>query len=251
MLLIMALLLNNSYSQVETIAHRGASYLAPENTVASSRLAWGLGADAVEVDIYLSKDNKIMCIHDSNTKRTTGSDHIIKETDSKVLRKLDAGSFKDPKYKGEKIPLLEEIIKAMPKGKELVVELKCGSEVLPYLEPTIRRYGRNKRFVFIAFDLPTIINTKKVFPQNSCYWLCSDAGLLNKNLPQIPEAGLNGVSLSYGIINEKVVTEVRRLNLEFFAWTIDDPKEAQRLISLGVKGITTNRPGWLNEQISQ
>lgn len=67
-------------SQVKIIAHRGASYWAPENTVASANLAWEKGADAVETDIYLSKDNRIICIHDANTKRTTGQDHKISET---------------------------------------------------------------------------------------------------------------------------------------------------------------------------
>ncbi len=89
------------FGQVEIIGHRGASYLAPENTLASSELAWSLGADAVETDIYLSKDNRIICSHDANTKRTTGVNLVIKETTSKELRKLDAGSFKDKKYKGE------------------------------------------------------------------------------------------------------------------------------------------------------
>jgi len=65
-----------------------------ENTVASANLAWEKGADGVEVDIYLTKDNKVICIHDSNTKRTTGQDHKVAETESKKLRKLDAGSFK-------------------------------------------------------------------------------------------------------------------------------------------------------------
>ena len=82
-------------SQVSIIAHRGASWLAPENTVAASRLAWDLGADAVECDIWLSKDNRIICIHDATTKRTTGEDFRVSETDSETLRKLDAGSFKD------------------------------------------------------------------------------------------------------------------------------------------------------------
>jgi glycerophosphoryl diester phosphodiesterase len=249
MLLSLSFVLNNSYSQVEIIAHRGASYLAPENTVASSKLAWKLGADAVEVDIYLSKDNEIMCIHDSNTRRTTGMDHVVSDTGSEVLRNLDAGSFKDPKYKGEKIPFLQEIIKAVPKGKELVVEIKCGSEVLPYLKGTIEKNGRNKKIVFISFDLQTITETKNTFPENKCYWLCSNRELLEKNLNHIPGAGLDGVSLSYGIINENVAAEVNKLNLDLFAWTVDDPEEARRLISLGIKGITTNRPGWLNDQI--
>jgi glycerophosphoryl diester phosphodiesterase len=234
--------------QVEIIAHRGASYLAPENTVASSILAWESGADAVEVDIYLSKDNKIMCIHDSNTKRTSGQDYKIKETGSNILRKLDAGSFKDEKYKGEKIPFLKEIIRAVPEGKKLVIEIKCGSEVLPYLRKAVKKTD-NIKFVFIAFDLQTITDTKKIFPGISCYWLCSNPGLLEKNLGQVPSGGLEGVSLSYNIINEKVAADVKNLGLELYTWTVDDPEEAKRLISLGVKGITTNRPGWLNDRI--
>jgi glycerophosphoryl diester phosphodiesterase len=240
-----------SYGQVKIIGHRGASYLAPENTVASSELAWSLGADAVETDIYLSADNRIMCIHDSNTKRTTGEDHIIKETGSGELRKLDAGSFKDVKYRGEKIPFLSEVIKAVPKGKELVVEIKCGSEVLPYLKKEIRKYGKGRSFVFIAFDFKTISETKKYFPDNACYWLCSNPGLFEKTLPQVTGAGLDGVSLSFGIINEKSIADIRKLNLELYTWTVDDPAEAKRLIGLGVKGITTNRPGWLREQLYQ
>ncbi len=236
-------------AQVQIIAHRGASCLAPENTVASANLAWELGSDAVEVDIYLTKDNKIMCLHDTNTKRTTREDFSIKETSSKILRKLDAGSFKDEKYKGEKLPFLKEVIRTIPSGKELVVELKCGSEVLPFLKKETRKYGRNKRFVFICFDFQTITDTKKTFPENSCYWLCSNQILLGKNLNLVPEAGLQGVSLSYNIINEEVAGKVKDLGLELFTWTVDNPDEAKRLISLGVKGITTNRPGWLREQI--
>jgi len=235
--------------EVKIIAHRGASFEAPENTVASAKLAWEKGADAVEVDIYLSKDNKIICIHDSNTKRTTGQDHKISETESNVLRTLDAGSFKDEKYKGEKLPYLDEIIRTVPRGKELVVEIKCGSEVLPYLAEVVRKYQNNIKFTFISFSYETIADTKKMFPGNSCYWLCSNAGLFEKTFEKVSPAGLEGVSLSWSIINENVIRKASDLNLEVYSWTVDDPAEAKRLITLGVKGITTNRPGWLNEQI--
>jgi len=232
----------------QIIGHRGASFLAPENTVASARLAWESGADAVECDIYLSKDNRIMVSHDENTKRTTRKDFSIKNTHSDTLRILDAGSFKDEKYKGEKIPFLEEIIATVPDGKELVIEIKCGSEVIPHLKNIVDN-AKNKKFVFIAFDLQTITDTKKAFPGNSCYWLCSDNELLKKNLRQVSEAGLDGISLSWNIITREVASEAKKINLELFSWTVDNPDEAKRLISLGVKGITTNRPGWLKEQI--
>ncbi len=239
----------NAFSQVKIIAHRGASVLAPENTVASAKLAWESGADAVECDIWLSEDNKIICIHDGNAKRTTGQDFKVSETDSKVLRKLDAGSFKDKKYKGEKLPLLKEIIKTVPDGKELVIELKCKSEILPYMKKEIEKNHKNRSFTFICFNFQTISDTKVIFPENSCYWLCSNAALLEANFSKVAEANLEGVSLGYAIINEKVMEKADSLNLEVYSWTVDDPQEARRLISLGVKGITTNRPGWLNEHI--
>src|SRR5690606_14502784 len=118
-------------AQIEYSSHRGSSLEAPENTVASFMLAWKQGADAVEIDVHLSKDNRLMVIHDSNTKRTTGEDYVVKETHSDVLRKLDAGSFKGEKYRGEKIPFLEEIIDLLPPGKKLIVELKCDKKGLP------------------------------------------------------------------------------------------------------------------------
>jgi glycerophosphoryl diester phosphodiesterase len=235
--------------QVKIIAHRGASYLAPENTVAASRLAWELGADAVECDIYLTSDKKIIACHDETTKRTTGEDYRISETDSKTLRKLDAGSFKDVKYSGEKLPFLKELIKTVPAGKELVIEIKCKSEVLPYLKKEIDRFRKNRNFTFISFDFQTISDTKELFPEYPCYWLCSNASLLEANIGKAIPANLEGISLGFAIINESVMKKAESLQLEVFSWTVDNPVEAKRLITLGVKGITTNRPGWLNEQV--
>ena len=234
---------------VQIIGHRGASYLAPENTVASARLAWELGADAVECDIHLSKDNRVIVSHDANTKRTSGKDYAIKDTESAVLRTLDAGSFKDEKYKGEKFPFLDEIIQTVPKGKELVIEIKCGAEVLPFLKEVIGKYEGEKKFTFIAFDFQTISETKKNFPAHPCYWLCSNKELLSRNISLVQPARLEGISLSYNIIDKDIAAQARKLNLELFTWTVDNPDEAKRLIALGVKGITTNRPGWLEEQI--
>jgi glycerophosphoryl diester phosphodiesterase len=234
---------------VEIIGHRGASYDAPENTVASANLAWQQGADAVECDIYMSSDNRIIVSHDASTARTTGKKYAIRETPSDTLRKLDAGTFKNIKYKGEKIPFLQQTIGTVPVGKELVIEIKCGSEVLEELRKTINAAPKDRKFVFIGFDFKTICDTKKAFPSNPCYWLCSNAELLQKNFKASKDAGLDGVSLSYNIINEAVAKQAADLGLELFTWTVDDPAEARRLIALGVKGITTNRPGWMREQI--
>jgi glycerophosphoryl diester phosphodiesterase len=238
------------HGQVKIIGHRGSSYQAPENTIASANLAWSQNADGVETDIYLSKDNKIMCIHDRSTKRTSGQDYKIPETDSKTIRKLDVGSFKDAKYKGEKIPFLKELIRTVPANKELVVELKCGPEVIPFLKKTIDKYGKGKNIVFIGFNFETISETKKSFPNHHCYWLCGNREDFDKTIDKFPASGLDGFDLNYSMIDDVVMSKAAELHAEVYSWTVDNPEEAKRLISLGVKAITTNRPGWLREQLN-
>lgn len=234
---------------VSIIAHRGASYDAPENTVAASRLAWKQESDAVECDIHFTKDSKIIVNHDAGTKRTAGRDMIIKEAGLAELRSLDAGSWKGQQFSGEKMPLLEELIKEVPAGKELVIEIKSGMELLPELKRIIDAGRKDITYSFIAFDFQTITETKKLFPANRCYWLCSNRELLQKNMSLVPGTGIDGLSLSYGIIDAKVAGQVKNMDKELFTWTVDDPAEAKRLLLLGVKGITTNRPGWMRQQL--
>lgn len=244
----------NSIAQNTFIAHRGASYLAPENTVASAKLAWELGADAVEVDVHLSKDNRVIVIHDKDTKRTcAGKTNLtIAKTPSILLRDLDAGSWKGEEFKGEKLPFLSEIIETVPEGKTLVVEIKAGGdEIIPALSRIVDNSGKKEQIVFISFGWKTIIATHEEFPENKCYWLSSVKPGLKKKIEEAATEGLTGINLKHSIIDEEIMTQAKDLNLEVLSWTIDDTEEAQRLTDIGVTGITTNRPKWLKEQMNQ
>ena len=236
------------------IAHRGASYLAPENTVASAKLAWELGADAVEVDVHLTKDNRVIVIHDKDTKRTCdGKTNLsIAQTPSILLRDLDAGSWKGEEFKGEKLPFLSEIIETVPAGKTLVVEIKAGGdEIIPEIRRVVDNSNKKEQIVFISFGWKTIVATHKEFPDNKCYWLSSLKPGLKKKMEKAAVEGLTGVNLKHSIIDEEIIAQAKDLNLEVLSWTIDDPAEAQRLTNIGVSGITTNRPKWLKEQMNQ
>lgn len=237
----------HAHSQ-DFIAHRGASYLAPENTVAAAKLAWELGADAVEIDIHLSSDKRTMVHHDHSTKRQTGVDLKIKETSSEELRKLDAGSFKDEKYKGEKIPFLEEILETVPKGKTLVVEIKCESDILPYLKQVIQASGKKKQVTFIAFNWETIVKTKALFPKNDCYWLSSSRETIDSKIEEAASAKI-GLDLGYGAIDKALMERAKELKIDVLCWTVDQPDTARKMKELGVSGITTNRPAWLKQQL--
>ena len=241
------------------IAHRGASYLAPENTVAAAKLAWELDSDAVEVDIYLTTDDRIVVIHDGSTKRTAGIDLTVSASTSEDLRKLDIGSFKDASFAGEKIPFLEEIFATVPDEKELFVEIKCGQEVIPHLARMVESSAIKSCVSIISFDFDTIVETKRVMPDIRCYWLASskkddstgaylpyDTNMIDR----VAEVGLDGLDLHFGGITKAFVDDVHAQHMKCFAWTVDDPDEFRRLVALGIDGITTNRPAWIREQVA-
>jgi len=240
-------------AQPTIIAHRGASYLAPENTVAAANLAWELGTDAVEVDVYLTKDKKVMAIHDKDTKRTSPGEnsYVIKDTPSEVLRELDAGAWKDEKYRGEKIPFLSEVIETIPAGKNLVVEIKSGSEIIPYLKSVVENSGKQDQIIFIAFGWETILETKNIFPGNKCYWLSSVKEGLEEKMEQAADAGLEGINLNYKIVDKELIEKADKYNLEVLVWTVDNPEIAMELKQAGVVAITTNRPKWLKEEMEK
>jgi glycerophosphoryl diester phosphodiesterase len=231
------------------IAHRGESGTAPENTLAAFRLAWELNADAAELDIQLSKDNRIVVIHDEDTKRTGGQQYVVKDTPSDLMRGLDVGSFKGEHFKGEKIPFLEEVLEIIPSGRELVIELKSGADVLPFLEKTVAASAVKKQLVFIGFDFDAIAAAKRMFPENRCYWLSSNRKETLEKLDAVAAAGLDGVDLHFIVIDKELMDKANALKLGVIAWTVDDPIQAKRLIDLGVSGITTNRSAWLRAQV--
>ncbi len=121
------------------VAHRGASYLAPENTLVSFRTAKTLGADGIEMDVQMTKDKKLVIAHDFVTDRVSNAHYDIFNTDFDTLRQLDFGSWKSPDYAGEKIPTLEEVLEIGRDMKMMHIELK------PY-------FDRDKDFVARVLD---------------------------------------------------------------------------------------------------
>ncbi len=241
---------------VEIIAHRGASYDAPENTMASVKLGWERHAN-VEVDVYLSKDERMVVIHDASTKRTAGVDLKVKDSSAGQLRALDVGSFKAKTFAGERIPFLTEVVQAIPSGQKLYIEIKCGKEILPPLHRLLVDSGKMSQVVIIGFDLETVAESKRLIDVPT-YWLkgTEKDRKTEQWIPHDPklaqtakDQGLDGLDVHYAGVTEEFVRAVRTAGLGLYVWTVDDPAEARRLVKLGVDGITTNRPDWLRAQL--
>ena len=247
-----------SISTVEIIAHRGASDDAPENTVAAFRLGWEQKADACELDIRLTKDGKIVALHDSTTRRTAGVTRRVSAQTLERLRTLDGGSWKGAQWKGERIPTLEEVLAAVPDGKRLFIEIKCGPEVLPELERALDSSGENApRHVIMGFDFATMRQARERFPHSAIYWIASPKNWSRGKRPSVDaliakakSANLDGLDLDRRFaIDQEFVSRVKNAGLKLCVWTVNDPALARKLAGLGVDGITTNRPLFLREHI--
>src|SRR4051812_27528259 len=134
------------------IGHRGASHDAPENTIASYKLAIEQGADGFEGDYWLNADGQILDLHDADTKRVAGQKLSITKDSFKELRALDIGSSKDPKWRGERIPTLEEVLDVVPAGKTVFLELKSGPEIVGPMAKVIAKSSVSpEQIVLISF----------------------------------------------------------------------------------------------------
>ncbi|MFC1650959.1 glycerophosphodiester phosphodiesterase family protein [Candidatus Latescibacterota bacterium] len=244
---------------VEIVAHRGASYLAPENTLSSINLAWEMYADGIEIDIHLSCDGKIILLHDNNTKRTAGADIEVRAAASSVLRSLDTGILKSVDFAGEKIPFLEEVINNIPSDGTVFVEIKCGPEIFPALEKIITQSGNISRLAIIGFNIDTISGAKERFPEIPVYWLCDvirdertgnplahDSSLVELALGR----NINGLSVHSAGITRDFAETVLTSGLKLYGWTVNDIDDAKKLIALGVHGIVTDRPGWIRKHLA-
>lgn len=229
----------------EIVAHRGYSYVAPENTLAAINLAWLVGADAVEIDIYLTTDNRIVLHHDRTTARTTGVDLTVSESNFDQLRALDLGKWKGDQWAGEQIPTVEEALATIPEGKRMFVEIKCRSEIIPKFIEALDASGcKDDQVAVICFHEDVIKDIKAARPTLKAYWLCNPQKKSAEELIEIAKsANADGLdAMICDEFNKEFVSRLRSAGMGIYVWTVDKDEDAQRMAALGVDGITTNRP---------
>lgn len=261
MLVVLPMMAVAAEPKVEIIAHRGASHDAPENTLAALRLAWEQKADTSEFDIYQTRDGQLAVIHDKDTKRTApGSELPVAKSTLAELQKLDVGQWKDARFTGERIPTLADMLAATPRGKAVFIEVKCGPEAVPEM---LRVLDVAKlpviRTPIISFNADVIAAVKKARPELPAYWI---VGLKPKKGQQPPTVEslikkaraihADGLDLSaHPALDSAYAKAIRDAGLKLYVWTVNDLPTAKRMVELGVDGITTDRPGWLREQLGQ
>jgi glycerophosphoryl diester phosphodiesterase len=219
-------------SAVEIVGHRGASYDAPENTLAAMKLAWKQNADGIETDIHLSKDGEIVVLHDSDTKRITGIDKKVLDQTWDELKKQDGGKWKGPQFAGEKIPTLDSILETIPESKRIFIEIKIHDQaLLPKLEAAMKKSGKKpEQLAIITFHHDMAEAAKKHFPKHQVYWLVDakkdkttgEVPSLDWMISQAKSAKLDGLDLNFRFpIDSEFVKKVHNAGLKLFTWTVD------------------------------
>ena len=246
---------------MQIIAHRGASYDAPENTLASARLAWAQGADALEVDVHLTRDDRLAVIHDSDTRRTAGVAGDVATLTLSALQQREVGRWKDARFAGERVPALDDILAIVPPGKRVFVEIKSGPEAVTALQRCIADARQNQgllasQIAIISFDLAVAAAAKVALPAHEVCWI-ADAGAdaprstVGEIAQEARAAGLDGIDVASGWhLDAKTVQQIQSGGFKLYVWTVDDARLARRLVQAGVDGLTTNRPGWLRAQLA-
>lgn len=237
------------------VAHRGASHSAPENTLASFKLAWEEGADAIEGDFFLTKDQQIVCTHDKSTKRLNKEKQnlTVAQSTLKELQSLDVGSWKNEKWKGERMPTLSEVMATVPDGKKIYIEVKCGPEIVPLLKKAIEAGNlKPAQICIISFQDKVIAQCKLAMPYLKAYWLCSfkkdkKTGEIKPSTARVMQTlkTIKADGFSCGdneSLTRETLNDIRSAGYETHCWTVNDPNRAKELAKWGMRSITTDRP---------
>ncbi|MDW7738954.1 MAG: glycerophosphodiester phosphodiesterase [Bacillota bacterium] len=228
------------------IAHRGASSLAPENTMISFQKAYEAGADGLEFDVQMSSDGIPVVIHDEKIDRTTNGQGLIKDYSLDELRNLDAGSWYDPEFSGAKIPTLDEVLDQFLESNLIFnIELKSGIVLYPGLEGAVLKSVASRsleqRVIISSFNHYSLVECRKINPDIRTGILYV-AGLYE---PWNYARSLGCYSvhpLFYHLQHPEIVTGFRENKLPIFAWTVNEINYMELMVAGGIEAIITDRP---------
>jgi glycerophosphoryl diester phosphodiesterase len=263
------------------IAHRGASGLAPENTLAAFSLAIALGADGVEMDVQMSRDELPVVIHDARVNRTTNKKGNVSRLTLDQLQRLDAGTWFErrlsrrprvramvgrisaeagaavPRYSGEPVPSLEDVLSLLkPAGLERIyIELKGSpfsqQALLESIVALVRKHGVDRSVTLLSFDhtiirrakdLATGLRTAALFPARGRRLISTRSVIRSAE-----SAGVDEVALHFGLATQRSIDAFHERGFSVSVWTANSKISMRRIAACGADSIMTNFPNRLRD----
>lgn len=232
----------------EVTAHRGASLDYPENTMSAFKGAKRLGADWIELDVQQTKDGEIIVIHDSNFKRTTGVDKNIWELTYPEVRELDAGLFFDEAFRGERIPLLSEVV-AFAKSNhiKLNIELKPSGHETDFEKKVIDiiRDFRFENDCVITSQIYRVLENVKAYDSSvkTVYVMSLAYGEITRL------TAADSFSIEASSVSEALISRIHQEGKELYAWTVNTEESIRRMMEMNVDNIITDNISLAREVI--
>ena len=248
------------------IGHRGASALAPENTLSAFQRALADGAAGVELDVRLASDGVPVVIHDPTLRRTGLREGVVAKMTSRELREVEVGTWfnraqsqiSQSRYSGQFVPTLDQILDLFTKppnrDKVIYVELKTDkaentfAELAGSVAELIKTHRLSDRVVVVSFNLKAVAHIKTIdsgITTGALFEPRRDPLKAIRKHPIITaaiECGADQILLHRLIATARLVNLATENNLRSVVWTVDDPKWLRRSASLGIHALITNNP---------
>ena len=230
------------------IAHRGASSYAPENTLAAFDLAIEMGARHIELDVHSTRDGRVVVIHDDAVDRTTNGSGPVTGYSLAELTALDAGSWFDRRFAGERIPTLETVFERYKGRAHIHTEIKGhAADLSRATVDLVRRHEMAEQVTITSFQQDRLEETRGYAPELPTGWLIAEVS-------EAVIALARALGLSQLCPRAKTITAelVRRLHAEGFvvrAWGVADEEQMRRVVQAGADGMTVNFPDKLLEYL--
>lgn len=235
-------------AKIEIIAHRGASRLAPENTIPAFNLAVEMGCSMIELDVQMTRDQKLVVIHDSTVNRTTNGAGAVSGFMLEELRRLDAGSWFGIEFRGERIPTLLEVIQEVGDRCRLNIEVKKDAAhgrrpVEEVLVETLAQPPARNSYLISSFDYDLLTRIHTLDPRRKLAYLFV---FFSWNLRKPMASGmLAAIHPHHSVVSKRMIDTAHDYGLQVNVWTVDKPEQMLSLANLGADGIITNDPEYI------
>ncbi len=242
-----------------SVAHRGFSAAAPENTLASIRAAIYSGAHGCEMDVRQTSDGALVLSHDVTLERICGlkDQKKIRDYTFEEIRKFDFGAWMGKEFEGELIPTLREALELLrPTSLYAVVEIKENGFEQQLID-LIRELKMEKQTILIDFSASRVKKFRTIAPDIPCAWLVSFSNetdideVENTIESTLAECHTNIVDMHFGKVSPELIDRLSAKGIEIMVWTVDDPTMIDRLFDWGIKSVTSNVPNVVYESFKR
>jgi glycerophosphoryl diester phosphodiesterase len=231
------------------MGHRGYQAQYPENTMVSFLAAVEAGAQFVELDVTLARDQKVVVMHDDTIDRTTNGSGRVSDHDLDALQRLDAGSWFHSRFTGERIPSLADVLERVAPKAHINVEIKAHQSTDPEsigqveqgVIDVVAAKRAKKRVLVSSFDPQVLKRIKQLDPAMDVA-LISKASPLNETRALCLELGVFSYHPHLASIGRDLVETLHKTGVHVFPWNIEDAKDIRHAFSLGVDGLIAKDP---------